>query len=295
MRARSAFSTFLVLALAPAFARAATVVPPGTGTLQAAVDAATPGGVLVMTGGSYVGPVVVDKPLAIVCATSCLIDANCEAPVALDIASDRVVVRSVGRRDSNIQVFRGTDTQIRVANHSHVDLRRTHGFKLFFNSCGTEQVGIEVSGTSSKVRVRETLTPNNPHAGILLSGLSARSKVQVTGGYNADSAVGVLIENSAVGSARGKSRITVDKTTFVDNAVGIAVVGSDGLRLAKNVFIANTQMVGPVGITLDADSDGNVVSKSRWEDRSGTGTSETDAGTGNCGIGNEGFGLASCN
>lgn len=296
MRARSAFSAFLLLALvSPTLALAVTVVPPGTGTLQAAIDAATPGAVLLMTGGDYVGPVVVDKPLAIVCATTCMIDANCEAPVALDIASDRVVVRALGKTDSSIQAIRGTDTQIRIANHSKVDLRRTYGFKLAFNSCGTEQVGIEVSGTSSKVRLREAVGPNNPRAGVLLSGLSAHSNVQVTRASTADNGVGVLVENCATGSARGKARITIDKSTFVDNAVGIAVVGSDGLRLAKNVFIANSQMVGPVGITLDASSDGTVVSKSRWEDRSGTGTSETDAGTGNCGIGNEGFGLASCN
>jgi nitrous oxidase accessory protein NosD len=296
MRARSVSSTLSLLAalLFPLPASAATTVSPGLGTLQAAIDAATPGAVLLLTGGSYVGPVVVDKPLNIACASICLIDANCEAAVALDIASDRVMLRGAGKHGS-IQVFRGTDTQIRIANHSKVDLRAgVVGLKLSLNSCGTEQVGIEVSGTSSKVKLLDARGVNNPRAGLLLSGLAARPKVQVRRYSGDTNGSGILVENSAVGSKRGKSGITIDKSTFVDNAVGLAVVGSDGLRVTKSLFIANTGVVGAVGITLDATSDGAVVSKCEWDDRSGTGTSETDAGTGTCGFGNKGFGFPSC-
>lgn len=295
MRARSVSSSFFVLAtmLSPVLALAATQVPPGTGTLQAAIDAAAPGAVLLLPGGSYVGPVVVDKPLHLLCATNCFIDANCEAPVALDIASDRVLLRAMGK-DSSIQVFRGTDTQIRIANHAKIDLRRAFGFKLSLNSCGTEQVGIEISGTSSKVKLRDALGVNNPHAGLLLSGLTSRPSVLVRTYSASENAAAIMVENSAVESKRGTSGITIDEATLVDNGVGIAVVGSDGLRVRKSLFVANAQMVNPVGIALDAASDGAVVSKSRWEDRSGTGTSETDAGTGSCGFSNVGFGFASC-
>jgi hypothetical protein len=53
-------------------------------------------------------------------------------------------------------------------------------------------------------------------------------------------------------------------------------------------------VAGAVGVTLDAASDGNVFYKCRWVDHAGDGTSETDAGTGNCGSGNSGFGLGPC-
>jgi nitrous oxidase accessory protein len=47
-------------------AGAATVlVPPGTGTLQSAVDAAAPGDTLQLDPGTYAGPVVVTKALRI--------------------------------------------------------------------------------------------------------------------------------------------------------------------------------------------------------------------------------------
>jgi nitrous oxidase accessory protein NosD len=297
MRARFAVSTLFVLAISlPSVpALAATKVLPGTGTLQAAIDAAAPGAVLLLTGGDYVGPVVINKPLKIGCATGCNIDANCEAAVAIDVASDFVMLRGAGKK-GNMQVFRGTDTQIRIANHSNVDVRGgVAAYKLAFNSCGTEQVGIEVSGTSSKVKLGFTLTDANPRAGILLSGLATRSKVQIRRGDSSFNATGIRVENCADGAQRAKSGISIDKMELVDNEVGIAVVGSDGLRVRNGLFVNNANdVVGAIGVTLDASSDGNVFFKSTWDDRAGDGTSETDAGTGNCGSSNEGFGFGPC-
>lgn len=274
---------------------AATMVDPGVGTLQAAIDAAAPGDALLLGAGTYVGPVVIDKPLRITCVGECYIDANCEAPIALDIASDRVLVRSAAP-DGVLQIHRGTHTQIRIANHSKVDLRsRVSAVKLFLNSCGTEQVGIEVSGTSSKVKLLGVRAFNHLGAGLLLSGLAPRPGVKVGSFVGTENAAGIAVENSAVGSKRGASGILIDDALLVDNDIGIRVAGSDGLRVKRTLIVANADHPGLVGITLDAGSNRNVVAKSDWNDRSGTGTSIVDAGTANCGLSNVGFTLASCN
>lgn len=294
MRVRALVLVLLVFVGRSNLAGAVTVVDPGVGTLQAAIDAASPGDALLLDDGTYVGPVVVDKPLRITCIGVCEIDANCEAPIALDIASDRVLIRSVDPRGV-LSVMHGTDTQIRIANHTKVELRtRIGALKTFLDSCGTERVGIEVSGTSSKVKLLDVRTLFLQGPGLLLSGLAPRAGVKVVFFGGTENGAGIVVENSAVGSKRGASGITIDKATLVDNDVGIQVVGTDGLRVTRANFVTSVDHPGLIGITLDASSNRNVLSKSDWNDRSGTGTSEIDAGTGNCGFANDGFGFASC-
>jgi nitrous oxidase accessory protein NosD len=275
-------------------AGAGTVVDPGVGTLQAAIDAAAPGDSLLLNGGTYVGPVVVSKPLRITCLGECMIDANCEAPVALDIAADGVRLRSKDKTGV-LQVFRGTHTQIRIANRRKIELR-THvvATKLFLSSCGTEQVGIEVSGTSSKVKLLDVRAIFLEGPGLLLSGLAPRSGVKVSRFIGTDNGVGIAVENSAVGAGLGKSGIDVDRAVLVDNDVAIRVVGSDGLRVKRALVVANEDRIGLIGISLDAASNRALVLKSDWNDRSGTGDAYVDAGTGTCGKNNDGFDVPAC-
>ena len=93
----------VLLAVSATNARAAkTDVFPGNGTLQAAIDAASPGDTLILHSGpfsgTYSGPVVVDKDgLTLRIAgdfpvTGVQIDADCAAPIALDIAADGIRV-----------------------------------------------------------------------------------------------------------------------------------------------------------------------------------------------------------
>ena len=151
-----------------------------------------------------------------------------------------------------------------------------------------------MSGTSSKIKILDARARFLQGPGLLLSGLSPRPGVKVTFFWGTENDAGIMVENSAVGSKRGGSGISIDKATLVDNDVGIRVVGTDGLSVKRANIAVSVDHLGLVGITLDASSNRNVVSKSDWNDRSHTGTSVTDAGTGNCGFANDGFGLASC-
>jgi nitrous oxidase accessory protein NosD len=70
-------------------------VLPGIGTLQAAIDTASPGDELRLADGIYTGAVVIDKSLEINCdgATNlCIIDALCAAPIAVDVSADDVTI-----------------------------------------------------------------------------------------------------------------------------------------------------------------------------------------------------------
>ncbi len=275
-------------------ATAGIAVPPGTGTLQAAIDAAAPGANLVLGDGTYVGPVVVNKPLRITCVGGCYIDADCAAPIALDIAADGVLIRSAGN-SGVLTVDRGTHTQIRIADHRKVELRtRIGAIKLFLGSCGTEQNGIEVSGTSSKVKLVDVRAFLNPGVGLLLSGLAARPAVKVSLFYGTENGTGIAVENSAVGAGLGRSGIDVDRATLVDDGVGIRVVGSDGLRVKRTLVVESADHAGLVGISLDAGSNRALVLHSDWVDHSGTGDAYVDAGTGSCGRRNAGFDLPTC-
>jgi nitrous oxidase accessory protein NosD len=96
MRRASALVMLCLLSLPARTQAAVVVVPPGTGTLQAAIDAGAPGTTLLLD-GVYVGPVVIDEALRITCTTSCAIHAQCQADVAVDIAADGVLLRAARR------------------------------------------------------------------------------------------------------------------------------------------------------------------------------------------------------
>src|SRR5262252_1722015 len=88
----------VLAATVPASARAATItVPPGDGTLEAAIDGAAGGDTLVLSSGPYAGAVVVSRPLRIVSdpASPATIDAGCEPTAALTIAADGVLIGGV--------------------------------------------------------------------------------------------------------------------------------------------------------------------------------------------------------
>ena len=53
------------LLLASPLAAAERAVAPGTGSLATAIAGAAPGDVLLLSGGTYAGPVVIDRPLTI--------------------------------------------------------------------------------------------------------------------------------------------------------------------------------------------------------------------------------------
>lgn len=291
----SAVSLLLLLSTSGTPVWATTEVFPGAGTLQAAIAAASPGDQLLLHGGTYVGAVVVDKPLRLTCTgpTACAVDGNCEAPVAFDIAADHVLVRTVGN-STNFDVSRGTSTQIRIANHQKVELRtRVNTFVPVQSPCGTEQNGIEVSGTSHHVKLTDTRGIFHPGAGLVLSGLGPKAQVQVRSYVGLDNGVGMSIIGCAPGAKAGGAGIVIDRTTISENDVGIQVVNSDGVRIKRSGISIGNHPAPVVGLSFDGTSDNNRVTQCESQP-SFMGITHPNDGTGNCGHLNTYIDLPAC-
>jgi nitrous oxidase accessory protein NosD len=293
-------SIAVIVAAPSRYAPAATIdVNPGAGTLQAAIDAASDGDHLRLHPGTYSGAVRVTKRLSIRTASPfVVIDAGCTAPVALEIAADGVIMVGNFARSGiaapGTQVSGGTATQIRIANHSNV---RLQDIGPTASECGSEQDGIEVSGSSSNVQLKYMYTTGFPGAGVHLSGLAIGAGIRFQGSHHRGGdmlydGTGLLIENSAKGAGLGQAGIKVERMFFTEESVaGIHVVNSDGIRIQKNDVEANAP--GAVGIALDATSDVNLINDNSWNPNGGTDTAFVDDGSGNCGAGNN-FAVASC-
>jgi nitrous oxidase accessory protein NosD len=110
----------LLLAALPSGGLAETIkVPPGIGTLQAAIDAAAPGDVLQLEPEDYFGAVPVKYFGAVVVNKAVRVQgpgrivADCTDPIALDITADGVQL-------SQLNVARFAVSGIRIAGRSRV-------------------------------------------------------------------------------------------------------------------------------------------------------------------------------
>ena len=301
------------LALMPLPAGAGTIeVMPGNGTLQNGIDTANAGDKLLMNPGVYLGAVVVEKRITIECMHTapndggCLIDAQCSAPIALDIAADKVTLKMSKKKISGagggpLVVARGTATGIRIAGRNIVKLSRVQVVNGYLAApCGTEQVGIDISGLSYGIKIDESYFPSEAVAGMHLSGVALGSKIQFKRMQTSVGAneTGMLIENSGAGALLGKSGISVTQSTFPmagPNAIGVRLVNSDGVKFLKNTTVVNPMPdFGFVGYSLDATSDRNLFLKNTWFDSEADETPYADNGTGNCGKDNGGFSVPAC-
>jgi hypothetical protein len=220
-----------------------------------------------------------------------VIDGNCAASVALDIAADGVQV--LGLNTDGIEVTRGTSTEVRIANHRNVKLQNllvTPALQL--PACGTEQNGVEVSGTSTKVKLLSVQGEFMPGAGIYFDGLGVGAGVQlksagpftVTPGGDGNG-IGILVQDCASGALLGKSGIEIKKCAFGTNSVAeIRLVNSDGVTI-KNSFLGVGNGSGIIGIDLDATSANNHIQSNTWNGGM-TSTAFVNDGPGNCGGGN---------
>ncbi len=109
-------SLMLILASAP-LAAAEVQVAPGAGTLAEAIAGADPGDVLVLTAGTYSGPVTIDRPLTLAGPKEAVIDGESEGTVVIIAAAD-VVIRGLtvtgsgtdhSEIDSGIKIVKGAD------------------------------------------------------------------------------------------------------------------------------------------------------------------------------------------
>ncbi|GGH45462.1 nitrous oxide reductase family maturation protein NosD [Frigidibacter albus] len=107
----------LLLLLSTPLAAAEVHVMPGAGTLGAAIAAAEPGDVLVLSGGAYMGPVTIDRTLTLTGDGTATIDGQGNGTV-ITIAADDVALTGLhvtgsgadhSQIDSGIKIVKGAD------------------------------------------------------------------------------------------------------------------------------------------------------------------------------------------
>lgn len=120
---RLSLPLILALLATPLWAKEVRV-PPGAGTLAAAIAAAAPGDVLRLSDGAYLGPVILDRALTVEGASGTVVDGQGQGTV-LTIAAPDVTLRGlhiVGSGsdnqaiDSGIKIVKGAD-RARVENN----------------------------------------------------------------------------------------------------------------------------------------------------------------------------------
>lgn len=280
---RRRFLVYLTIAIflmtVPSLAAAAVVhVPPGVGTLQAAIDSASPGDVLRLERSTYldpstyyVGAVSVTKKLKIRGKLGTRIDAGCTDAVGVEILADEVQL-------TDAAISGGVTHGLRVAGRSRVKLKNMG----VFDHCSATGAGIELDAVQklSLYNVRSQSFP----IGTEVANLAADAAVKLAwcggnGTIYGDMETGVLIRNVAAGALE-----LVKCQAGYASYAGIVLEGADGVSVRGSLIIGLGTGSTSLGIEVEADSDENLFQHNflRWNQ-----TDVVDDGMGNCWRGNQ--------
>jgi hypothetical protein len=250
-----------------------THVPPGTGTLQAAIDAAAPGDTLVAA-GVYKGPVVIDKRLKIVVDKhdplgGIHIDAECAAAVGLTISADKVKTKG------GIGVFGATTTGVVVDGTT----RSKFDIVSAVDTCETATTGMVVRHTSrTSFRGGNVFYFND--TGIRIEDLAAKAQVKLRGYEVLPSPIGFAITNVADGAGRKGAGLSIRVLVGYGVVNGIVLTNADGVVVEKSNL---TLGVTGTSVTIDAASANNLFRSNSM------GGPVSDAGIDTCWKGNLGY------
>jgi hypothetical protein len=271
LRVLPAVGAFLASSVVAASA-ATTVVPPGTGTLQAAIDAAAPGDTLVAA-GIYKGPVVIDKQLKIVVdktdpAGGIQIDLECAAAVGLTISADKVKTKG------SIGVFGATTTGVVIDGTTRSKFDAISAYE----TCGTATTGFVVRNTT-----RTSFRGGNvfyfTDTAIRIEDLPAKANVKFWGYAGIVSPTGLAIVDVADGAGLKGAGLTIRVIMDGNAGDGIVLTNADGVVVEKSQF---TDGLTGTSVTIDAASANNLF-------RLNAVHTVSDAGVASCWKGNLGY------
>lgn len=242
-------------------------VPPGAGTLAAAIATASPGDVLRLQDGAYLGPVTLDRPLTLSGSGASVIDGQGKGTV-ITITADDVTVTGVTvtgsgsanqNLDAGIKIVKGADRALILANSLHGNL---HGIDVH-------------GGHDATVRGNTILGSQTPRM------------VERGNGIYVWNAPGTLVENNTVrwgrdgifsnasrkGTYRGNTfrdlrfavhymythDSTVSGNISVGNHLGFAIMFSDRVVIKDNLSLGDRDHGLLLNFANGADVSGNLV------------------------------------
>lgn len=242
-------------------------VPPGAGTLAAAIAGSSPGDVLRLQDGAYLGPVTIDRSLTLSGSPASVIDGQGKGTV-VTITADDVTVKGVTVTgsgsanqdlDAGIKIVKGADRALIEAN------------TLSGNMHGIDVHG----GRDATVRGNTILGRQNPHM------------VERGNGIYVWNAPGTLVEDNSVrwgrdgifsnasrkGTYRGNlfrdlrfavhymytNDSTVSGNVSIGNHLGFAIMFSDRVVIKDNLSLGDRDHGLLLNFANDADVSGNLV------------------------------------
>lgn len=278
--------------LPPSLAVGRTIsVMPGSGTLQAAIDVASPNDTLHLINGTYAGAIVINKPLKILTdrpkfLQGARIDAQCGAAVAVTIAADHV-------RMDRVLVWGGTLSDIDVQGRSHVTLTRLApaptcaGVQHAINAVDVAQLvvkdvefdtfDLDANFTPSQCSPPALHSRDYDDAALYLGGTAAGARNRISRNFFCSVQTGIVVEH-ALASAAGPPSLTLQNNIVNESIRGIALRNADGVAIRGN-RVSDTSFAAVVGIDIDANSDNNVLSQNTI---SGYPDDVRDLGASNC-------------
>jgi len=244
-------------------------VPPGAGTLQAAIDAASDGDTL-RGAGVYTGPVVVTKSLKIAAIKpgTIQIDAECLGPVGLTIAADGVKIKGP------MHVQGATTTAVFIDDTSKSNLQRVSATE----TCGTATTGIDIH-ESDHLILRGVDAYDFIDRAFRLEGAGPKASIRISVLHGSGSTTGFVLDDIADGVDRKGAGILI-KTALFESGLqtGFALTAVDGVVIQKSIMSAPA-----TAVTVDAFSANNVFQKNQM------GGAVVDLGSATCWKGNVGY------
>jgi len=255
------------LLLASPLAAAERAVAPGAGSLSAAIAGAAPGDVLLLSGGTYAGPVVIDRPLTITGPRGAVVDGLGKGSVmtvaAPDVRLSGFTVTGSGRinedLDAGVKIVKGADRArvdgLLVTGNMHgIDVHGGRDAAVTANEIvGTRDARMNERGNGIYVW-------NSP--GTLLEGNLIR--------YGRD---GIFSNASSNSIYRGNvmrdlrfavhfmyTRNTeVSGNVSVGNHLGFAIMFSDRTKIRGNLSLGDREHGLMLNYANNADVTGNLV------------------------------------
>jgi nitrous oxidase accessory protein len=221
---RACLPLILTLLASPLFA-AEVAVPPGAGTLAAAISAVSPGDVLRLSDGAYQGPVTLDKPLTITGPASAVIDGMGRGTV-VTITADDVTVQGVTVTRSG-GVNADLDAGVKIVKGA--DRARIEGLTLTDNLHGIDVHG----GHDAQVVGNTILGRQNPHM------------IDRGNGIYVWNAPGTVVEGNTVRWGRdgifsnASRKGTYRNNLFRDLRFAVHYMYTDDSTVAGNISIGN--------------------------------------------------------
>ncbi|MBV0892366.1 nitrous oxide reductase family maturation protein NosD [Paracoccus sp. Z118] len=257
----------LCLAFAQPLAAAERDVAPGQGSLAAAIASAAPGDVLKLTGGAYLGPVIIDRPLTITGPRGAVVDGGGDGTVitidAPDVTLSGFAVTGSGHKnedlDAGVKILKGADRA------------RIEGLLLTENMHGIDVHG----GRDSQVIGNEIIGTRHPHMnqrgngiyawnspGTLLQGNSIRyGRDGIFSNASADS----FYRDNVFRDLRFGVHFMYTRNTEVSgnisigNHLGFAIMFSDRPKILNNRSLGDREHGLMLNYSNNGDISGNLI------------------------------------